>query len=73
MLEPGSYVLEVDSKGFAALRLESIVVKITETTVIDISLKLATAKATVTVTAESPLVQTENSARGTVIDESQVC
>jgi len=72
MLEPGSYVLEVDSKGFAALRLESIVVKITETTVIDISLKLATAKATVTVTAESPLVQTENSARGTVIDESQV-
>src|SRR5208337_4205112 len=51
---------------------EGIAVKITESTVMDVALKVAGSQASIVVTAESPLVQTENSSRGTVIEESQV-
>ena len=57
--------------GFASVKLEGIVVKITESSVIDVALKVAGAPTTVSVTGESPLVQTESSARGTVIDQNE--
>src|ERR1035437_2247708 len=72
LLDPGAYRLEVSQSGFAAAKVEGIVVQITETSVIDVALKVAGSPTTVSVTGESPLVQTESSARGTVIDESQV-
>ena len=71
-LDPGSYTLGLTSKGLASVRLESIIVKITETTVVDVSLKMATSVSTVSVTAEPPLVQSESSDRGTVIDQNQL-
>jgi len=58
--------------GFAPVKLEGIAVKITESTVMDVALKVAGSQASIVVTAESPLVQTENSSRGTAIEESQV-
>lgn len=72
LLDPGVYELEVTQSGFAPAKLEAIVVQITESTVADVALKVAGAPASVSVTSESPLVQTENSARGTVINENQV-
>jgi outer membrane receptor protein involved in Fe transport len=72
LLDPGAYGLEVTLSGFASVKLEGISVKITESSVVDVALKVASAPTTVSVTGESPLVQTESSARGTVIDETQV-
>src|ERR1039458_6964826 len=72
LLDPGAYQLEVIQSGFAPAKLVGIVVQITESTVAEFALKVAGAPATVSVTGESPLVQTESSARGTVIDETQV-
>jgi hypothetical protein len=72
LLEPGAYRVEVTQSGFAPAKLEGIVVQITESSVIDVALKVAGTPATVSVTGESPLVQTESSAKGTVIDETQV-
>jgi len=72
LLAPGAYRLEVTQSGFASTKVEGIVVKITESTVIDVVLKVAGAPTTVSVTGESPLVQTESSARGTVIDEKEI-
>jgi len=72
LLEPGAYRLEVTQSGFAPAKLEGIVVQITESTVADVALTVAGAPTTVSVTGESPLVQTESSARGTVINETQV-
>jgi len=71
-LDPGVYVVEVMGSGFAPIKLEGIIVKITETTVTDAALKVAGAPTTVSVTGETPLVQTESSARGTVIDEKVI-
>ena len=72
LLDPGVYRLEVSQSGFAPAKVEGIVVQITESSVIDVALKVAGAPTTVSVTGESPLVQTESSAKGTVIDETQV-
>ena len=72
LLDPGAYRLEVTQSGFASVRLEGIAAKITESTVVDVALKVAGAPTTVSVTGESPLVQTESSARGTVIDERAI-
>jgi outer membrane receptor protein involved in Fe transport len=72
LLNPGAYRLEVTQSGFASVKLEGITVKITESSVVDVALKVAGSPTTVSVTGESPQVQTESSARGTVIDETQV-
>jgi outer membrane receptor protein involved in Fe transport len=72
LLEPGAYQVEVTHAGFASVKLQGIVVKITESTVIDVALKVAGAPTTIAVTGQSPLVQTESSARGTVIDEKEI-
>ena len=72
LLDPGAYRLEVTHSGFASVKLEGVVVQITESSVADVALKVAGAPTTVSVTGESPLVQTESSARGTVIDEKEI-
>jgi hypothetical protein len=72
LLNPGAYRLDVTQSGFASVKLEGINVKITESSVIDVALKVAGAPTTIAVTSESPLVQTESSARGTVIDEKEI-
>ena len=72
LLEPGVYQVEVTHAGFASVKLQGIAVKITESSVIDVALKVAGAPTTVSVTGESPLVQTESSARGTVIDAKEI-
>jgi outer membrane receptor protein involved in Fe transport len=72
LLDPGVYRLEVTQSGFAPTKLEGIVVQITESTVTDVALKVGGAATTVSVTGESPLVETESSAKGTVISETQV-
>lgn len=72
LLAPGAYRMEIKGSGFATAEMNAIAVKITETSVVDIELKLAGAATEVSVTSELPLVQTESSARGTVIDQTQV-
>ena len=72
LLNPGAYRLDVTQSGFASAKLEGIIVKITESSVVDVALKVAGSPTTVSVTGESPLVQTESSARGTVIDENEM-
>jgi hypothetical protein len=72
LLDPGNYRIEVNQSGFGPLKLEGVVVQITATTVADAGLKVTGAPTTVSVTGETPLVQTESSAKGTVIDETQV-
>jgi Carboxypeptidase regulatory-like domain/TonB dependent receptor-like, beta-barrel len=72
LLAPGFYRLEVTASGFAAAKVEAVEVKITESSVVDVALKVAGAQTTVTVSGEAPLVQTESATRGTVIDQNQI-
>ena len=72
LLPPGSYRLETDKAGFSKATAEGIIVRITETTSLDIRLEVATQKAVVEVNVEPSLIQTEDAARGTVIEQEQI-
>jgi len=72
LLPPGAYRLEAEKAGFSKATTEGAVVRITETTSLEIRLAVAAQKAVIEVMAETPLVQTENAARGTVIQQEQI-
>src|ERR1022692_1229058 len=72
LLPPGNYRVEAEKTGFSTATAENVVVQITQTTNLDIPLVVASQKAVVEVAAESPLVDTENPARGSVIDQQQI-
>jgi len=72
LLPPGKYRLDVSASGFALAKVRDVVVKITETTNVDVRLKVAAQQETITVEAAPPLVQTEDAARGTVIEQTEI-
>ncbi len=72
LLPPGVYHLEAQKEGFGKLVAEGITVEITETTIFDVALKVAAQSASIEVTAAAPLVDTENPAQGTVIDQDLI-
>jgi hypothetical protein len=72
LVPPGVYRLEAEKAGFSKATAQGVDVRITETTSLDIHFKVAAQLATVEVQVEAPLVQTENAARGTVIEQEQI-
>ncbi len=72
LLPPGTYTVEAEKAGFSKATVEGAVVRITETTTLDVRVAVAAQRAVVEVQAETPLVQTENAARGTVIQQDQI-
>lgn len=72
LLPPGAYRVETEKAGFSKATTEGALVRITDTTSLEIHLGVAAQKAVVEVISETPLVQTENAARGTVIEQDQI-
>ena len=73
LLPPGKYRLEISASGFAPAMVDEVIVKITETTSVDVRLTLASQKSeSITVQAAPPLVQTENAGHGTVIEQTEI-
>jgi hypothetical protein len=57
-LPPGVYSVKLELQGFQTLIRENIIVSVGQTTPIDLTLKVASVSETVTVTGESPVVDT---------------
>jgi len=72
LVPPGSYRVETEKAGFSKAVAEDVVVRITETTTLDIPLAVASQKAVIEVAAETPLLDTESPAQGTVIEQEQI-
>ena len=73
LLPPGKYRAEISAQGFRTATAEEVIVNVAQTSTVDITLEAATVQGgTVTVTAEQPLVQTESSQVGRVIEETQL-
>ena len=64
-LPPGLYTLTFDLPGFSTLRREGIRVVINQTLPVDAQMQVATLQETVTVTGESPVVDTSSTTVGT--------
>jgi hypothetical protein len=71
-LTPDNYDLTVRAPGFEPLVLKSVQVQITEVSRLKIRLTISGAKEQITVSADPPLLQTENATLGRVIDQETV-
>src|SRR5688500_1815224 len=71
-LVPGTYRLEVELAGFQRFVRDGIAVNIQTTPRIEATLQLGSLQETVSVTGESPLLQTENASVGTVVGSRAV-
>ncbi len=72
LVPPGNYRVEAEKTGFTKVTAEGVVVRITEITNLDLPLAVASERAVVEVAGESPLLQTESPAHGTVIEQEQI-
>src|ERR1700692_4516918 len=66
---PGEYRLDVDKPGFKHYKHDNVVVQVQQDTHIDASLTVGQQSETVEVTAETPLLQSETSSLGQVVEQ----
>lgn len=67
-LPVGTYELSTEIAGFGKVDRKDLIVNVGQTLPLDLTLKLATVQEAVTVTGESPLIETGSSAVGGVVD-----
>jgi carboxypeptidase family protein len=71
-LTPGMYTLSVELSGFKKMSREGLQVRIGDRLAVDGALEVGRMEETVTVTAESPLLDTRSGSAGQVIDEKSI-
>ena len=71
-LEPGTYSVEVASGNFSPVKVESVIVEVGRETPIDLTMSVGGGTAQVEVTAEAPVVNTNDGANATNIDQTQI-
>jgi Carboxypeptidase regulatory-like domain/TonB dependent receptor len=71
-LEPGTYSVEATSSGFAPAKAERVIVEVGRETSLDLSVSVTGTNAQVEVTAEAPVINTNDMANATNIDQTQI-
>jgi Carboxypeptidase regulatory-like domain/TonB-dependent Receptor Plug Domain len=71
-IRPGLYTLAVDMPGFQKYSRTGLRLEVSETATINVQLAVGGVTEQVTVSAESPLLETSNAQRGTVIDSHRI-
>jgi hypothetical protein len=72
-LPPGTYTVVIELTGFQTETQERLVLAIDQSAVINVTLKPASISETVTVAAETPLVDTTQSLRASRTSRSRIC
>ncbi len=72
LLRPATYTLTVEAPGFKKYSREGVTLQVGQTAGINVSLEIGNAQETVTVTAETPLLDTQKADRGGVVNTEQV-
>jgi hypothetical protein len=71
-LRPGAYTISVTQTGFKQSVREGVVLQVNQTTRIDLALAVGQTSEVVDVSAEAPLIETETSDRGIVVDSQKM-
>jgi hypothetical protein len=71
-LQPGTYRVETTVSGFAPARAENVIVEVGRSTAVDIDLTLGSATAEVNVTAEAPVINTNDNTNSTNINQTSI-
>lgn len=72
LLSPGVYTVKSSLQGFTAATRSGIKVTVSETSLVNFSMKVGGQTETVEVTAEAPLIETSNATLGVVVDEKKI-
>lgn len=72
LLNPGNYTISVTKDGFRPISRSGVTLFVDQTARIDFSLELGATSQTVQVAAEAPLVQSEQSSLGTVVQNTSI-
>jgi hypothetical protein len=72
LLPPGQYKVKVSMAGFQTAEFPSIAINVTETAVLNCTLKIGVQTETVTVEANTELLQTASSTLGTLVNSAEV-
>ena len=71
-VEPGTYTVTVDAKGFRSERQESVVVDVAQTRAVEFVMSVGTASETVQVTATTQALDVDSSSVGETIQAHQI-
>ena len=71
-LTPGTYAVEVNVTGFRKWVRDGVVLQVNQRARVDVALEVGGIEETTTVVAESPLLRTDSSEVGTVIEERAI-
>src|SRR6476660_1075885 len=71
-LTPGMYTLSAELSGFKKMVRESVEVRIGDRVAVDLKMDVGRLEETISVTAESPILQTNSGSTGQVIDEQRI-
>jgi hypothetical protein len=66
---PGQYRIEVEKQGFKHVTREPVVVQVQQSTHIDVAMQVGMVSEVVQVTAETPLLQSETSSLGQIVEQ----
>src|SRR6476646_10844829 len=72
LLPPGDYTLSVEAAGFRKLVQSGITLQINQQAHVDLTLQLGQVSETVEVTGQAPLLESESSSLGTVVNQKLV-
>ncbi len=71
-LAPGSYSITIEKEGFERFQQKALTIEIDQVVEVDAKLAVGSAQQTVSVTADAPVIQTETSSVGLVVDSSTI-
>jgi hypothetical protein len=71
-LAPGHYSVKVDKAGFGSSQENNLTLEIDQVAKIDIKLKVGANQQTISVNAETPVIQTETSSVGLVVNSANI-
>ena len=72
LVQPGGYTVKATLSGFSVFTRAGLKVNVSETALVNVTLKVGGQSETVEVTGEVPLVETANATLGIVIDEKKI-
>jgi Carboxypeptidase regulatory-like domain/TonB dependent receptor len=71
-LLPGTYTVKVDRSGFKVFEQKGVTIQIDQVAVVNAQLPVGSEQTTVTVTSAPPVIQTQDSSVGLVVDSSNI-
>jgi hypothetical protein len=71
-IRPGDYTVTVEKQGFSKTIRSGLTLQVNQVARIDIAMKIAGVEETVEITGGAPLLESETSSRGAVIDQKKI-